>query len=302
MFQYHGEVSELTEALEENRERMVMAYRKVLGAELFAILETADAQLLGPASFQSLNELAAFTRNSSGETTPGANKFFVAISGEGDTKFDGDGHFKRDRIEAAPGFVFRQIGFEGSRSRYKKWISPYLAPYIHEYDHFAIFAIQERPIIAAVTMMAGNFRVPRLPLCLEDIEGIAIIQRTRAEKIMAAQLLTWAYSFQEFYELCTRILDREIFLEMGCGVPKSYFEVEPKVLMPVPMPKIETMAVVAVGDSLFGYSTQRRLDTLRDWVRRFNSRSQFQANFLESYAKLEIHKCSFAAIIGDRTQ
>jgi hypothetical protein len=295
VFPYHGEISELTDALNENRELMTRCYRKVLGPAFFGLLEDADARFLRPSSFQSLEFV---NKDRIGEATLGANKFTVASGSEGDQRFSRDCHFTSSPLHAAPGFVFCHAGFEASRRRYKNWISPYLAPYIHEYDHFALFAFQARPMLVAVQLMAQNFKVPRLPLCPEDIEGIVFAcGKAGGNAKAAAQLITWAYTMQEFYELSTRILDREIFLEMGLRVPQSYFDFREKVLVPYPMPRSNLVALISDGDPLFGYPLERRLETLSRWELKFDPRERFQANFLESFNRLEIRKCSFDEIM-----
>jgi len=297
VFDYEGAFPELKAALDANRDRMIAAYRKTLGSEMFSILEQADATLLGPESFQSIQ---AMSRGMPDETTPGANKFFLACRNEGKVglpKFEKTGRFICPPLAAAPGFIFSEKGFEGSRKRYERWIDPYLAPYIHEYDHFLLFAIQEKPMIVAMQILAENFKIPRMPLCLEDIEGTIMAHSTRREKrMMALQLLTWAYVFQEFYEISTRALDREIFLAMGLSVPRNYFEVPPKALFPYPMEKIGAIPVLPFGDVFHGKSLEHRLTTIRFWIERFRPSSRFQVNFMESFAKLAIRKCSYGEL------
>ncbi len=196
--------------------------------------------------------------------------------------------------------MFSAQGFANSRKRYERWIDPYLAPYIHEYDHFVFFALQAKPMIVAMQVMAENFDIPRMPLCIEDIEKIAVSHSPhRSERITAAQLLIWAYVFQEFYETSTRVLDREIFLEMGLRVPQHYFEVPPKVLLPFPMAEINLMTVVPYGDVFHGKSLEHRLETIHLWIERFRPSQQFQENFMESFAKLDIRKCSFGQFASD---
>jgi len=296
MFPYYGEIVELSEVLNRNRERLRRVYKDVLGAEMFQRIEEADARFLDAVAFSSIETAEWF---SGMRLTTRNNKFFIALHTKGRVLFSEDGHFSNMEVAVAPGFIFTQEGFVATRQNYHGWVSPYLAPYIHEYNHFVLFALQAAPMLTAIVILESVIRPKRWPLDLLDIEPLVLEGGgTLEEQRLRAILAVWGWLIEQTYEISTRVLDSQIFKRLGYRVPQYYFNIPSKHFVPFPLNFIKTVLIIPVGDVLRGTSVRERLRLLGGWVEKFNPSHSLQANFMESFKSLQINKVSFRELLG----
>jgi len=294
MFPYYGDIPELSSVLDSHRDCMYQAYKDVLGSLLIRPVEEADKILLDENSFHGSEFFERFGVN----PTSRKNKFFTAF-GE-DSEWAGlntDGSFSPFKTQVAPGFILTREGFDISREYYSGWVNPYLAPYIHEYNHFLIFALQEKPMMVAISILVSKIKPKSWPPKIGDIESlIGEYEGTREEKQLVALLTVWGMLIHGTYESFTRILDGRVMQRMGFDVPGEYFNIPPKQFLPLFMESIQTVIAVPVGDMLYGASIRERMRTLQDWVARMDPSNEVQSNFMECFREMEIEKVPMSAL------
>lgn len=292
MFPYYGDISGLHKALRNHRKPMERAYRKALGMEVFQLVREADRKILNESSFLARQYLEEVSKASSNTT----NKFVAASSSEGEegVAFSLGGEARNLPKKISCGFSFAQEGFDATAKNYLGWIDPYIAPYIHEYDHFVIWAIQPQPILSAVLLLAQRLKPTRMPLRLEDISKLVEKSGgTRDEMILTLYLGLWAFVLQEAYEGMTRDIDRVVMENLGYDVPESFFPIRPKRFVPLSVDFLEVRVVIPFGDVLFGLSLPERITILREWVKRIVPSDPRQCGFMESFASVTPEKIAF---------
>jgi hypothetical protein len=303
MFQYYGSSEGMHRFLDRNRDNLRRAYREVLGNDLFMRVEAADEALLGPNSFFESSDLVSL-----GVTARTSHpKFMVLFMSDNDKQiqFQPDGHLSvpvEDKLTMAPAFVMDDQAFELNRDHYEDWISPYGAGYIHEYDHFVVFALQERPLMAASLLLLDKIQPEHWPVDLPEIEGLALkAEGTLMDKKIACYLTVFAWQLDQLYEFSTRRVDTQIFKRLGYRVPDDYYKSKPREYLPVPFSKLGMIVVMPIdGDPLYGESARNRLRSLSDWSEHFRGGSEYQDNFIESFNTLTIEKMALTPEIREK--
>lgn len=330
MFPYHGSIQQLTKDLASIRPRLKSAYRHVLGKRLFEIVEEADRLYLGPESFQSEEFLLG--RGVAPQQV--SNRFLFATSWERDPEFQPDGSFAVEPVKTAPGFVLSEAAFARTSSRYEGWISPYLGPYFHEYDHFVIWAIQRHPLALASTILSSLVKPTKLPVRPIDVPDLVMAsQGTRQERALLAAMAVWSVVLDSVYEVSTRRLDLAVFERLGFTPDDSYRNFSPKSFVPLPIPiepgvEYEALSgltfppinaidswialapeltrrgfmlnIVADGDLYYGMPLADRLRYLTEWAERLKPSHPSQSAFIKSFKQLSVEKMSLARLIAEK--
>lgn len=293
MFQYYGNVEGLHEFLDRNRKSMRRAYEKVLGKQLFSIVHEAEAELIGKESFFETSELFEMGINPQSMVS----KFMAVMTTSSKTKhkIGRDGHIIANSnrpIITAPSFVFSEEGLQLNAARYAGWVDLYGAGYIHEFNHFVIYALQERSLFAAIMLLLSRVKPDKWPVRPDEIELLAFRSgEPLLERQVAAYLALFACQLEDLYEFSTRQLDKAIFKWLGYRIPERYYPSEPRQYDAVFMRALNIEIVLPVsGDPLYGYSTKERLRKLSEWDSLFSSGSQFQENFVKSFQGIPMKK------------
>ncbi len=294
MFPYYGDIAELHEELRRSRKRLEHIYRDLLGAQLFGRLHEADRTLLDESSFLDLSFIRG--RFPSVSTN---NKFVVASKGLEDVYLELNGCFVSPPVEAANAFLLCREGFANARRQYEGWISPYLASYLHEYDHFVLYALQSVPMAVVGNILLADVTVPRLPLQPPDLYPTVMASEGDTEKKKAtAFAVVWEYVIQEMYESTTRVLDSHVYRRLGCQVPDRY-RTEPRKFVSLPFEELRLIVMLPVGDPLYGYSLRDRIRRAADWLNTLKPSHPIQAHFLESVRQMSISKVPWSQLDED---
>lgn len=325
MFSYYGRIKQLERELDRVRPQLEAVYQHVWGP-LFPIIKEVEEKYITRESFNLLGQVEGLDKP---EIRSVANRFTVATGIKGKLTFDNMGGFAPVTLYQAPGFQFTREAFNRSAERYKGWISPYLGPYIHEYDHFATWAVQSHPMAAAMQLIAIGTGINHHPFELGDVPDLVLSRDGgQQERLLTAYLGIWFPVINSSQEFSNRVIDHEVFRLMGYTVPSSETDIPEKRWGFVPIPiradadpamlgdfhelvKKEPadrsrimedagtlLAVVAMGDGMKRFSLRERIWRLSEWIDRITPMHPVQANFMQSLKACTVEKLSLVDLIA----
>ncbi|MBI3051636.1 hypothetical protein HYY74_04205 [Candidatus Woesearchaeota archaeon] len=204
---YRGTVESIARDLDENGPRLQRAYEETLGLGYARTLQSAANRLLVPEAFfddpKAFNALTASTELRTESTSP--SRFHVALI----VKAKNGG--LASKIRSAPAFYVSHGSF--SHSGTSRVTNRIAASYLHEFNHFAYYALQGVPIEA----FAPFINPERVTL---DTLPDFIMQREMAghsheEVLELARSNVLGALIHDLYEKATRVLDSCILGYIG---------------------------------------------------------------------------------------
>lgn len=152
MLVYRGDIKRVREAVDANRQKAERAYTSIFGRKTARKLDRLAEELLVESAFQSPLYLALV---SGFMVDREANHFSIRNGYDAHPEPDDDGNFKPVSMTSASFFIFSEEGFERSTAQ-----PPWLGSFMHEFNHFAAFALQERPLLAFTGLALGLIGLP----------------------------------------------------------------------------------------------------------------------------------------------
>jgi hypothetical protein len=145
MFEYNGNIPQVREAINEHRDRLINVYREIFGKR-YETLEQMTARLSPTQSLDSITE-RDIRFDSSGATPADDNScFFVNCLFDYNLMIYPTGKVGRNIARLSPLIFISESTIEpASQSEKYRGLPKYLLPYVHEFNHFALFCFQNIP-------------------------------------------------------------------------------------------------------------------------------------------------------------
>jgi hypothetical protein len=287
MFPYYGDIKGLHQTLSSHRQALKRAYRSVLGKQLYERLQLADETQLCEGSFTAADAAV----HSEYQTRSTTNKFFIAtvVRSDDSLRPEPDGSLRLESVDIAPGFILTEVAFERTAHLYQGYLPTYLGPYIHEYSHFALMAIQDLPMILVANLLISIVGATRMPPRPADINGLVeAYEGTLEEKRLAAMLCVFGVRSVENYESFTNYLETCIHHQLGYSSPPGYYDPGVRQFISFDVPAAEMSYDFPVGCFLPTIPKEKRMKVIAYWNQHQGSGNRFQANFLASLTGLPI--------------
>lgn len=322
MLLYLGTIDALYKALAKYRGKLEKVYRKVLGPELYDTVCLAEEEYLDNFSFfddvrQTINGVSADS----------ATNRFIHLTG-GDVNFDTDGHYVTRSTTTAVGFCLNRKTIDRSMGRLCPAVPNSIREYVHWYNYFVLWAIQERPMFQAIDLIRTLVEPTRLPLAPKDIFALALSDIELELKRTEIDLAFWSIALKRTIDTSVLALDAEIFSRVFGKVSPDYFVSLPQDLVCTFIPFREntclegvelameaidegdldsfidwldrrgnTLNITNMGDDFYGKSLGVRLDTLSEWDSRYLPNSRPVTNFLESLREMSFRRVPVTELI-----
>lgn len=264
---YHGKVESLKQDLAKEQARLNQRYVEVLGEERAKKVEDIASRVLTSESFIDTRE--AYKRTYDYDLAENAPcKFGVASLS--DLEVRADGHIKERKVGTSPFFYISEEAFK--HSSYSKVTDRLLATFIHEYNHFIFYALQNPPVFVANYFMYNHLKPRKRPFDLEDfaqqLKDEGVPQQEQIKKIMMA---SQASLIEEAYEQATRILDKSILGSIDIHVSLSWRNM-PRGMIPTCLPTGQIIATGYGGDMFSGLLDSEVIRRYIEWNQYFSQR------------------------------
>ena len=261
---YRGKVEEVARELQKHKDALDAQYVKILGVERAKRVASLIDRLLPAESFfdnpQEINK--RFGTDIS--FTP-SNKMLLAS----DTKMviGEDGKISNTKIRTAPGFYISASGFEHSGS--KHFTENPLASYVHEFDHFIWYVLQEKPFALVNMALEEVLQPKRKPLHLpEYVEQLAAAHLPQEEMFRRLILAVFSELTEESHEKSNRILDQWVLAAIGIQVPLEWRGKE-KEYAAFQLPTGQVIGLPVGGDFFKGFKNEEVLERMIQWQRHY---------------------------------
>ena len=285
---YRGRLEGLAKEVEEAKEAIDRRYVEILGeARAQKLKETAE-RVLGPESFfddvEELNkrlrcDLPADTSNKMTLVTPTP------------LNLKADGSIKNTKVRTAAAFYISEKGFEHSSS--SEFTERLIASYVHEYDHFVWYALQERPLYLFNMFFSQAIQADTHDMNLaEYAEKIEDEPIPPEEKIKIFSLAVYSTVLTEQYEKANRVLDKMVLESIGIDVPLEW-RGKPRRKPIIPMPTTRTLVAIGTGGDPFGnLKDEEIIENVMDWENclKSYSRTKYQHNLTESLKRIKVSR------------
>ncbi len=302
-FPYHGDIAGLHEVLAPIRSDLNAAYFKVYGMKMMERIQEAERRLLTPQSFIAGNLRSRLPETDRDSTARPTNSFAMLFALEkNDLVVQRDGQFTVSPVTMSPAFSLSEEAFQATAPRYEKWASPYLVPYVHEYNHWAIAALQGTyGFSGALNLIALFLKVNKVPIEPDDIEEAACQAfGDREEKRLRVYMGLLAFVLYNTWEISTRKLDIEVLKALGLNVPPDYCPINTKNFVCFPMQRFKMDAFFPIGDLMHDFDGKARLRAMTNWIPAAkNDRYPSMQKFLESYQAAEIRIVTVDEMISE---
>ncbi len=195
-------VTQFFNKVEEYKESLNRSYANVLGKELADRVSESHQRLLGPDSYMFKDKsLRSFT---AGGFSPEDNLvFYVAaeVPENNVSHIDSDGNIAEHTIliKTSPCFFLAPdiIKKHSQELENKSSLHPYVFLWIHEYSHFIVYCLQNRPISVAMSILYGELR--RLGHQGLSIYNIKELIERKGDEISTriSETILWLHSLDE---------------------------------------------------------------------------------------------------------
>jgi len=291
-FVYVGNVEKLRNEVAEYQDRINDRYRELLGSNRFQKLEDVVKKVLTPNSF--FNTLEDFQKIFPGVKTSGtgsSNNF--SISSVRPEIYE-NGRLVESSGMVSSAFYISEDSFAKSASA--TFTDKIIGGYIHEFNHFVAFALQERPlelITAVVNNLIGEYyNSPDKVIKLIEAQSTNQNTQNRRE-LLNLVALAYQYDFQT--ERTTRILDKNVLDSIGIKVNHSWRDKDLKMAHLTPRyDKGMTIKLLIDGDPFKGVDDKEVINRALDWETNFKPINEyhFSDQFLDSIKCLTLEKVS----------
>jgi hypothetical protein len=299
LFKYYGEIEGLKKEIIQHATKLEKIYLELLGANNFSRLSEISEKILNEKSFISLEEVMEYTL---GKPSSLSNKIATEIKEKVKVGRNGKIVGKRE-INTCVFFIFHEAGFE--KSAYDKAGLPkYLTSYLHEFNHYLFYALQENPIPVAMSILHSQIPTEYIPLKIGKILEELMSSSEKLERKQHILILAFTYlGLEDLFEGTTRLLDAYVLEKLGYNVSK-YPLPGPKRYNGIFIKPLKIKFVIGTGDPLYGMDLPSRLNILLNWTGNLkfapgelSDYQKFQKNFINSFSQLKIHKIPFKEIL-----
>lgn len=283
---YQGGIASLTDEVASAKKAIDKRYRQVLGADRFLRLKNASAELLTLGSYfdspQAVNDWLGFEHMPEGASN--SMLFFTPA----DVRLESNGKLKEREFPCAIGFYISEHGFQASHS--SSFTDKRIASYVHEFDHFVWFALQEVPIYLLKQMMHIALDLPG-PFALKSYMAHLTKQDLPQQQLRdRAALAMYAHVLEDAFEKANRILDRQILAAIGVDVPLPWRGEEKRYSL-IDLPTGQGI-YPSSGDPFLGLDDQQAINSMMCWESNFNTQAPttFVRNLIEDVRTASIRK------------
>lgn len=259
---YRGNVESIARDLAESQDVLDKAYEDILGPERAKRLrETAQRVLTPEAFFDSPDQVREYT----GEEIPADAPSRMLFATKASLGLHPNGRIKDPNAKLSVGFYVSDESLRYSASA--DFTDRPLASYIHEFNHFAVLALQRTPLYLALAYMGAQ--VGNQVKSPEDIDKVigrfdrdnVPVQRRR--ELIA--LATSSHALHDVWERSTRIFDKAILESIRIDVSLDW---RGKRRSYVPMVVLNPYAILQVpvgGDPLLGLDDREAVGRVIEW-------------------------------------
>lgn len=293
---YHGNVAAVRNDLKQNRPTLENAYRSILGDELYQKVHSVAERTLATESF--FEDVGVINRTL-GQSLDAdvSNKMFLASNATHEV--DSNGRINDRKVQTAPAFYISEDGFAHSGSR--KFTDRPLASYVHEWDHFVLYALQKVPIYLANSYgKAAQDPKPRSAETSISDYCLDLIQSGLDPRIVTnnVAIAIHNYSVTEAYEKGTRILDKLVLQEIGIGVELEWRH-QDREQMSISLPTGLAMMSVG-GDPYRGLSDLDAVNRIIHWNDHLSrpQGSSYLNSFFDSLSSLKVSRVSLPQLMS----
>ena len=280
-FVYRGNLLSLQAEVTDVADAVNAKYREILGDVRYEKLEEVSQRLLTPEAFyDNFNDI----ERDLGKKVNGTNKMMVISPTE--FKFKKDGNLKNKKIRTSVAFYISKEGFEKSGS--SQFTQRQVASYIHEFDHFIAYTLQQTPLYIANQILQEGMNQE-----LQD----SIPERERINTNVA--MLQMSQILMDMHEKANRILDKMVLSSIGIDVTLPWRGKEKTYgLMRFPT----GVAMLPTGGDPFNkWSDQEAIEKYLDWKKflNFNSNQPYVKNVLESVREVRVSRVPLAELLQE---
>lgn len=218
---YRGNIESVAKELEKHQDALNQAYLEVFGPENYQKLaDIADRTLTSESFFNSPEEYNQRFKFGPRIKKRDSSKFIFLSDDK--TNVDKTGKFKKRDANVCGAFYVSEDSFLYSGS--KSQTDNILATYIHEYDHFALMALQNPTLYLAHVAITEHFKTrvnsfnDVMRIAVEALEK-KLVPVEFAEKIAEA---VSACNLYEVWENSTRVLDSMVLDPIGIDVTPGF--------------------------------------------------------------------------------
>ncbi len=303
---YRGKIEEVARELQKHKDVLDAQYVKILGSERAKKVAIGAERLLPSESFFDTPEQVKQATGANIEAnTP--NKMLLAsdtnmVIGE-------DGRISNRKIRTAPGFYISAAGFEHSGS--KQFTENPLASYVHEFDHFIWYALQEKPFALINMALDEALQPKRKPLHLPNyVEELLAAHLSQEEMLRRLVLAVFSEITEDAHEKSNRILDQWVLRSIGVNVPLDWRGKE-KEYAGFQLPTGQIIGLPVGGDQFKGFKDEEVLERMIKWqdhfapslsAYRFGDRRgvsgspPYLHNLIESFGSVKISRVSLVEL------
>jgi len=296
---YHGKVESVKQDLAKEQYNLNQRYVEVLGEDRAKRVKDIASRILTPESFMDARETYISLYGEPLSENAPCNFSMATLS---DLKVRSNGEIKERKVKTSPLFYISDEAFK--HSGYSKVTHRILATYIHEYNHFIFYALQNPPVFVANCFLYNYLKPRKKPFDLEDyVQQLSREEIPEQEKMKKLVIASHTSLIEDAYEQATRVLDKSILESTGIeislpwrGMPRSFK------LIQLPIGKI--MATGCGGDMYQGLDDKAIIGRFIEWNRYFNQRlaaikggifvrpeeGQYVTNLINSLRELKVSR------------
>lgn len=286
VFIYRGKSAKLTAEVAELGDVISKRYREILGNDRADRLTKIGNMVLTPdVFFDTLEQLEPY----GGTPQTKASKFVMVA--DVDTSLYPTGRMKANRAQLGVGFYVSDESFEHSGSR--AFTDRPIATYVHEFDHFALLALQRTPLYLAEMVMDANVnagQISRPEQVADLIARLNITDMKPARRLEIVGMATAAYAMHDTWECATRVLDKLVLSSVGITPDLSWRHTPRKYGMVELYSPHKIVAIPISGDPYAGLSDEQVIERTLDWQNNLNllMKLPFLDNIHESLKTLKV--------------
>ncbi|GEM_PF-5975983 len=296
VFVYYGQDPEMINRVKAVKDRLNERYYEILGDNNYEKLQGVVDRTLVPGSFiESVKDIKEVLDQELPENT--SNKFFVGCS---DDKLETDKEWrvKKGKIRTCPGFYISREGF--TNSSYSQISDDPVTSYIHEFDHFIWYALQDVPLYLANLVIQSKLDFNSNGESFKALEKIMGSNDPNPKKIEDLMTLTSYRLINDIYEGSNRILDKMVMSSIGINVPLEWRH-QPKRYVLIPTNLGAAITFPAFGDNFAGLSDDEVVRKVLKWEEHFSLMSSFPnvKNLIESLKGVRVSRVPITDILSE---
>lgn len=250
---YRGRLEELSREVGDAKPYLDRAFRDIFGSYKAQELANSAQRLLVPESFLDLQELRRLAGREFPENSP--NKFSAAYR---DIQMpDQDGIVPRQTVISFPSIYCSQIGTPEDSTTLKS--------YIHEFCHFAYYALQ--PVCIGLLFYLNRVNPGNPDEFADYIIGLIEQDLSPEKQQECLRNAVFSYSARNVYEKATQILANRVLSSIGQGQrlewrdqPKKFYRIEYG-------NDVLVLPSIIEGDPFLGTPDYTVVNGMVDWTR-----------------------------------